>query len=93
LTLSWSERARQDLREALGFIARDSPTAARRVQREIRQQVSNLARFPELGREGLLVGTRELIFARLPYIAIYRLTDNGLEILRFRHASRDELEP
>ena len=34
-------------------------------------------------------GTRELVFARLPYIVVYRIQDQDLEILRIYHGAQD----
>jgi plasmid stabilization system protein ParE len=33
--------------------------------------------------------TRELLFPPLPYIAVYRLKAETIEILRIRHAAQD----
>jgi toxin ParE1/3/4 len=41
--------------------------------------------FPELGRSGRKAGTRELIFSGLPYLAIYRLRSDAIEIVRILH--------
>ena len=46
--------------------------------------------FPERGRLGRITGTRELVFAPLPYIAVYRITEGGVfEILRVYHSAQD----
>ena len=34
-------------------------------------------------------GTRELVFAGLPYIVVYRIQDQDLEILRIYHGAQD----
>ena len=45
--------------------------------------------FPDRGRIGRIAGTRELIFAPLPYIAVYRVNDDAVEILRIYHSAQD----
>ncbi|MNL60453.1 Plasmid stabilization system protein [compost metagenome] len=40
------------------------------------------------GRLGRALGTRELVFADLPYIVVYRVSDR-VEILAVMHASRE----
>lgn len=44
--------------------------------------------FPEMGRLGRVSGTRELIVSRMPYIAIYHLRNNTVEILRLLHMAQ-----
>jgi plasmid stabilization system protein ParE len=44
--------------------------------------------FPELGRPGRKAATRELILTGLPYLAIYRLRNNAIEILRILHGAQ-----
>jgi toxin ParE1/3/4 len=50
---------------------------------------SGLKNFPSLGREGRIEGTRELIFPGLPYIAVYRIKDQVVEVPRVYHAAQD----
>jgi toxin ParE1/3/4 len=38
---------------------------------------------------GGIEGTRELVFAGLPYIVVYRIQDQSLEILRIYHSAQD----
>ena len=45
--------------------------------------------MPERGRVGLRAGTRELILAPMPYIIVYRIRENAVEILRLYHGSQD----
>ena len=47
--------------------------------------------FPESGRQGDVPGTRELLTPQLPYVLIYRSSDQQIEILRVWHQreSRD----
>ena len=51
--------------------------------------VARLKTFPNRGRKGLAPGTRELVFAPLPYIAVFEIEDDRVWILRIRHAARD----
>jgi len=39
-------------------------------------------------RDGI-AGTRELVFPGLPYIVVYRIQDQDLEILRIYHGAQD----
>ena len=72
----------------LAYIADDNPEAAYRLHDEIEQQVEMLIRMPEMGRPGRRRGTRELVIAGTSYIAAYRLTKDGIKILRVLHGAR-----
>jgi hypothetical protein len=61
----------------------DNPEAARRVARAIYEGCASLRDFPYLGRPSTrLTGRRELVFASLPYIVIYQVTQHAVEISR-----------
>ena len=90
----WSRDAYDDLKAAVGYIARDNPSAARRVNAAIRKAGAKLG-SAATGRPGRVFGTYEKVVARLPYILVYELAAvrNGLEeeivILYVVHGARD----
>ena len=89
MNLIWSPEAIDDLGSIREYIARDDPRAAREVVSAIVMLVERqLPQFPRSGRKGRVDGTLELVVPRLPFVVPYRLTDNGIEILRVYHASR-----
>ena len=45
--------------------------------------------FPTSGRPGQIDGTRELVVPGFPYVIVYRVSANAVEILRVFHTSRD----
>jgi toxin ParE1/3/4 len=51
--------------------------------------IALLQNAPNSGRIGLAVDTRELMFAPLPYIAVYEIVDGQVQVLRIRHAAQD----
>jgi len=51
--------------------------------------IADLETFPRRGRSGRIEGTRELVFPSLSYIAVYRLTNDRVEIARIYHAAQD----
>jgi toxin ParE1/3/4 len=86
----WTEPAAHDLTHICDYIEKhDSSTTARRVALSIYERVSALVEFPERGRSGRKSGTRELILPGLPYLAVYRLREDALEILRILHGAQD----
>lgn len=89
MKIIWTPRAAADLYEAFNYIAADSPDSAIRVADRIKLQIMNLAEMPHTGRPGEVSGTRELIFHPWPYIAVYKVADDSIRILRIRHAAQD----
>jgi len=84
-----SPRARQDLRELVRYIARDSPQNARLVRDRVKNAVEQLRIHPESGRPGRVDGTRELVIPHTAHIAAYRITNRTLEIIAFIHTSQE----
>jgi len=89
MRIRWTEPAAHDLTSICDYIEEhDHPEAARRVALRICEDVDTLAQFPYQGRPGRQPGTRELVFARLPYLAIYRIRDDVIEITRILHGAQ-----
>ena len=77
----------------LDYIAADNPTAAIELDQRIDQQIDRLADHPRMGRAGRVRGTREMIITRTPFIAIYRIKANRIEILRIVHGAQQWPQP
>jgi len=89
LRLRWTKHAERDLDEIASFIGQESPAAAARVVLELIDHVeATLPGRPAIGRPGRVLGTRELVIGRLPYIVPYRVREKDIEILRVLHTSR-----
>jgi toxin ParE1/3/4 len=89
MRLRWTAPAAQDLYNITRYIGRDNPGAARRVAKTIYDGCESLINFPLRGREGKQTGTRELVFAPLPYLAVYRVIEEVVEILRICHGAQE----
>jgi len=61
---------------------------ARRTVLQIYRETGRLAQFPYVGRPGRKAGTRELVFADLPFLAIYRIRAEVVEIVRILHGAQ-----
>jgi toxin ParE1/3/4 len=86
--LEWSRFAIEDRSQIFDYIELDNPRAAVAVDERIKKHVAALARFPEMGRPGRVDGTRELVIASTPYIAVYRATAETVHVLRVLHGAR-----
>jgi addiction module RelE/StbE family toxin len=84
----YRREALADLDRIFTYIARDRPNAAGHVVERIRSSIGRLEMFPYSGRQGSVEGTYELVVSRLPYIAVYRVTDS-VEIVAVFHAAQD----
>lgn len=71
------------------YIAEDNPDAAARVVARIVTAVDLLSEHPAMGRTGRVKGTRELVFADIPYIVPYRVQRSTVEILTVMHTSQE----
>ncbi len=90
MEVRWSPEAADDLERICERIELDGPDAARRVARTIYNGCAKLRHFPRSGRTSLrMPGRRELVFAPLPYIAVYQVTEVAVEISRIYHGSQD----
>lgn len=88
MKLVWSALSREDRRAIYAYIEADNPRAAIMVDERIEAAAKRLVNFPESGRPGRADGTRELVIARTPYIAPYRIIDDRVRILRVIHGAQ-----
>lgn len=85
----WSGPARRDLRSVERWLAENrSPDYELRVLQAIHNRCIFLAKTPK-GAPALKDEKRKLIVLGTPYILIYRIVEDGLEILRLFHERQD----
>ena len=92
MKLRWLSAALVQLDRVYEYIAQENPEAARHVFVRIRKATERLKRFPQSGRAGHLQGTREIVVTGLPYVVVYRITGDTVEILRVFHTSQERSE-
>jgi toxin ParE1/3/4 len=88
MTLRWSPEAAADFAAIVQYIGNRNPSAAERVANAIYQGVTSLTSFPKRGRLGRIKGTRELVLSPLPFVAVYRVRAQMVEIARVLHGSQ-----
>ncbi|HVM92323.1 MAG TPA: type II toxin-antitoxin system RelE/ParE family toxin [Terriglobales bacterium] len=87
MEVRWSTLAVEDLERIFRRIEKDNPTAARETIKAIYSGCEALKTFPRRGRTGRMPGRRELIFP--PYIAVYQVKEEAIEISRVYHGAQD----
>lgn len=92
IRIRWTAPAAEDLNRIVRYIRRDNPEAARRVAQTIYEGCASLTNSPNRGRKGTEPRTQELILAPLPYIAVYRVTESTVEILRIWHGAQQRTD-
>ena len=89
MRLRWTIPAAEDLYRIVQHIQKDNPAAANDVANTLYDGCGTLTQFPRRGRKGRIPGTRELVFSNLPYIVVYKVHDELLEVLRIYHGAQD----
>jgi addiction module RelE/StbE family toxin len=89
MEVRWSPEAADDLERIVRYIQRDDPEVARKVALIVIEAIGALSTFPKRGRTGRIAGTRELVVASLPWIAVYRVRDDAVEVVRIYHGAQD----
>lgn len=93
MIIRWTDDAVRDLTHICDYVEEHrGAEAARRTALSIHHGIDLLAEFPEYGRTGRKPDTRELVFSRLPYLAVYRIHRDAVEIVRIFHGAQDRTE-
>ena len=88
MNIRWSPEAAADFDGIVDYIKRENPSAASRVGQSLYNSVNSLESFPNRGRLGRVDGTRELVLAPLPFIVVYRVKRDAVEIARVLHGAQ-----
>jgi addiction module RelE/StbE family toxin len=87
--IRWTETAVRDLTRVCDYIEQRYGSAhARSVALKIYEATEALGQFPYRGRAGRKSGTRELVTTDLPYLIVYRVREEIIEITRILHGAQ-----
>ena len=84
----WLARAQRNLAAQLDHIASDSPRAAIQQRERVTEAVARLVEFPDSGRPGRIVGTRELVVPGTPFVVAYRVRTACVVIVAVLHGAQ-----
>ncbi|HEY1657328.1 MAG TPA: type II toxin-antitoxin system RelE/ParE family toxin [Candidatus Sulfotelmatobacter sp.] len=89
MKIVWTRRANRHLRSAYEYWAHEkSIDAAEMMLDRIFAAVELLPNHPEIGREGRVPGTRELVLRPAPFLIAYRVHRQRIAIIALLHGAR-----
>lgn len=88
MRIVWLPTARRQREATIEYIAADNPVAALDQMERIEHSTDPLADHPALGRRGRVTSTRELVIPRTPFIVVYRVRDEAVQILQLLHGAQ-----
>jgi len=89
LKLRWTRRALADFEQAHDHIAQDNPEAARQIAQRLLDATETLLEYPRIGRVGEDEDSREWRVDKTPYLLVYAIKGEVIELWRVWHLSRD----
>lgn len=88
MPVAFSPEGLSDLIAIRTYIGERNPAAASRIAVQLVAACDALEHLPERGRPGLVAGTREVTLI-WPYVIVYRITPEAVEIVRIWHGAQD----
>lgn len=85
MPIVWLPVAVQDIIHIRHYIADRDPESASKIAQRIDKAIAHLSAMPNMGRSGRIFGTRELTISGTPFLAVYRVQSDRIEILRVLH--------
>jgi plasmid stabilization system protein ParE len=89
MLIRWTPAAARDLQNVSDYLNEHHPQYRHPTLRKVYATIQSLKEWPYRGRIGREEGTRELLFPPLPYVAVYRVKDQSIEVLRIYHTVQD----
>jgi toxin ParE1/3/4 len=87
--IRWARAAVADLENIGAYLEENNPSLTESTLLKLYEAAQSLKRFSNRGRIGRVVGTRELVVSPLPYIVIYAVAEQVVNIVRVLHAAQD----
>lgn len=77
-----------DLERIADYLFEQAPEHAPELIRTLYNTPTTLLSFPHRGRPGKKAGTRELVLSPLPYLVVYRIIGDIIQLLRILHGAQ-----
>ena len=88
MRVRWTVPAADDLESIKNYLQENFPHYAETTVRTIYQRIRSLKAAPNRGWPGHRGGTRELPLTPLPYVVVYALKAEAVEILHIYHGRK-----
>lgn len=88
MRIRWTPPVVADLESISQYLRDRHPEYREATMRRIYNKIRSLKDAPYLGRPGAIDGTRELPFPPLPFLAVYRVSGETVEVLRVFHGAQ-----
>lgn len=89
MRIRWTPAAVADLRQISDYLKEQHLHYRQTTIRKLYDAIRSLRQWPNRGRPGREGETRELRFLPLPYVAVYRVCEQNVEVLRVYHSAQD----
>jgi toxin ParE1/3/4 len=89
MRIRWTPPAVTDLQNFSDYLKEHHPHYRQPTMRKLYDRIRALKEQPHIGRPGRIEGTREILFPPMPYIAVYRVHGETIEIWRIFHTAQD----
>jgi toxin ParE1/3/4 len=89
MRIRWTPAAAADLEHISNYLKDRHPRYRIPTMRKLYAAILSLKDWPHRGRVGREGGTRELLLEPLPDVAVYRVKEQSVEVLRIYHAAQD----
>jgi addiction module RelE/StbE family toxin len=89
MRIRWTLPAADDLGNIKNYLQQNHSHFAERTVRAIYERIRSLRISPHQGRPGHRSGTRELPITPLPYVVVYKIKDDAIEVLHIYHGAQD----
>jgi addiction module RelE/StbE family toxin len=87
MRIIWTKNAVQDRTDIWDYLNAANPQAAVEMDRRFTEAVCRISQNPEIGRHGMIAGTREII-PHASYRLVYQLERDGIWIMAIVHTAR-----
>ncbi len=93
MRIRWTPAAAADLQNIGDYLRKYHPRLRQPTLRKLYESVRSLKDSPYRGKSGLEEGSRELHFQPMPYVAVYRVRVQTIEVLRVYHTAQNRPSP
>ena len=88
MRIRWTPAAAADLQNIGDYLKERHPQYRQPTMRKLYETIRSLKQSLHRGRPGSEEGTREILFPPLPYVAVYRVKEQTIQVVRIYHGAQ-----